>query len=238
VSPGENVTISFAQVAGATSYEIALVGPESQALWSPVYRETNGNQATVNLAGALAMRPYRIAVRAKGAAGKSPEAFSETIVVEDRNAPTLKANATAQGKSIGMSMVMADDLALDHWIVWMSDASQTDAPHLVAGESLVDGVASEMKPVLVVPSELRGKNVAVRVDVLDTAGNAAKATFNATIDKNGFVVALAEGDAAVADEPVSFGGCRAAGNGPANTGAALLLGFALTLVRRARRRAR
>ncbi len=238
VSPGEDVTISFAQVAGASSYEYALVGPENETLWSPVYRELTGNQVTVNLAGALASRPYRIAVRAKGAAGTSPETFSEAIVIEDRIVPTLKATATAQGKSIKVSMAMRDDLALDHWIVWMSDADQAQAVQLVAGEALVDGVSSEITPAIVAPLELRGKNVNVRVDVLDTAGNAAQVTFSAIIDKNGIVTAVAESDAAFADDSLSFGGCRAAGNGPANTGAALLLGFALTLVRRARRRTR
>ena len=135
-------------------------------------------------------------------------------------------------------MEMHDDLALDHWIVWMSDANQADAPQLVAGEALVDGASSNVAPAILAPSELRGKTVNVRVDVLDTAGNAARATFHAKIDKNGLVVEVTEGDLDIADEPLSFGGCRAAGNGPANTGAALLLGFALTLVRRARRRSR
>jgi hypothetical protein len=150
----------------------------------------------------------------------------------------LEATATAQNKSIEFAMAMRDDLALDHWIVWMSDADQADAPLLVAGEALVDGVAAEVTPSIAAPSELRGKNVIVRVDVLDTASNTARATFSAKIDTNGFVVGLTEGDANVADESLSFGGCRTAGNGPANSGAALLLGFALTLVRRARRRSR
>jgi len=236
VSPKENVTISFDQVAGATSYEYALVGPENEALWSPVFRELTGNQVTVNLEGALAARPYRIAVRAKGPAGTSPEAFSENIVIEDRMAPTVKATASAQGKSIALSMAMQDDLALDHWIVWMREANTKSGSDIVAGEALVDGISQQIAPSIVAPSELRGKSVNVRVQVLDSAGNAAQAAFSAKIDKNGLITEVIEGDAVIADESLSFGGCRVAGNGSTNTGAALLLGFALTLVRRARRR--
>ncbi|MBK9263004.1 MAG: PQQ-binding-like beta-propeller repeat protein [Polyangiaceae bacterium] len=236
ISPGQDVTISFGQVSGATSYEYALVGPENEALWSPAHRDVATNQVTVNLDGVLASRPYRIAVRAKGPAGSSPEAFSETIVVEDRNAPTLTATATAHDDTVVVSMKAQDDLALDHFIVWMRDAENAESPLLVAGEALLDGPSAEIEPAFVVPVELWGKNVGIRVDVLDSAGNSAQSTFNAKINKSGHVVGVSVDESVFDDEPLSFGGCRASGNGPANAGAALVIGFALALARRARRR--
>ena len=238
VAPGEDVTISFAKVDGASSYEIALVGPENEPLWSPAYREVSGNQATIKLEGALAMRPYRIAVRAKGAAGASPDAFSQTITIDDRNAPTLEATATANGNAIEVSMSMHDDLALDHWVVWMQEAHTKQTNQYVAGDAMVSGVTAEATPSLAVFPEFWGKDVEVVVEALDSAGNASHADFIATIDKNGMVVGVSNDLSAKPDaqDSLSFGGCSMAGNGPANTGAALLLGFALTLLRRARRR--
>jgi len=233
VSPGEDVKVSFGSASGATSYEVALVGPDDQALWSPAFRPASGNLATVSLDGALAGRPYRVAVRAKGPAGNSPEVFSSTITVDDRTAPTLSAIAKAKGTSIVVDMKMKDDLALDHWIVWMQPDSK-DGATLVAGEALISGTSADISPSIVTPEELRGREVVIIAEVLDSAGNSTNANFKAFIDKNGFVSSLVNSDAA---ESLSFGGCSAAGNGPVGTGGGILLGLSLMLLRRSRRRA-
>jgi outer membrane protein assembly factor BamB len=234
VAPGESVKVSFSSVAGATSYEVALVGPDDQALWSPPFRAASGNQATVDLDGALAGRPYRVAVRAKGPAGTSPETFSSSITIDDHTAPTLTAKASAKGNTILLSMQMQDDLALDHWIAWMRRAHTKEGHSLVAGEALVGGAAADLTPSIIAPEELRGQDLEMTVEVFDSAGNSTNAQFFATIDENGFVVAFSAADAA--ESPLSFGGCRASGHGPAGPGGAILLGLALTLLRRARRR--
>lgn len=232
VAPGENVTISFSSVPEATAYEYALVGPDDEALWSPAFRTASGNQVQVDLAGTLASRPYRVAVRARSSAGTSPETFSANIVVEDRNAPTLDADAQARGNALEVSMAMRDDLALDHWIVWMQEADQPDAPQIVAGEALIGGASSEEHPAIMAPVELWGKNVTVRVDVIDSANNAAHTTFTAKIDKNGQVSAVSVNEPS---EPLSFGGCRVVQNGSSSPGALLLLGLSFALARRTRR---
>jgi MYXO-CTERM domain-containing protein len=75
--------------------------------------------------------------------------------------------------------------------------------------------------------------VDVRVDVLDSAGNAARASFTAVIDKDGKVTQVSP------KENASFGcACGAAGGAPGSgLGAgALLIGAAL-LARRGGRRA-
>lgn len=236
VSPGESVKISFTAVEGAEKYEYALVGPENQALWSPPYREVTGNQVTVSLEGALAARPYRIAVRAKDAEGASPDAFSETITIDDRNAPSLKAGVQAEGKSIAFNMTMHDDVALDHWIVSMQEAYAKDGHPIVAGEDLVGGQDASVNAPIVAPAELWGKNVDVRVDLVDSAGNSTSAIFHAQVDNKGQIVAASQDTSAFAKESLSFGGCNAAGNGSTNTGAAVFIGLALSLLRRARRR--
>lgn len=231
VSPGESVKVSFGSVAGATSYEVALVGPDDQALWSPAFREASGNLATVSLDGALAGRPYRVAVRAKGPEGSSPEAFSSTITVDDRNAPSLTASAKTKGNSIELALKMQDDLALDHWIVWMQPNSK-DGQKLVAAEALVGGKSADVSPSFVAPEELRSRDVVIIVEALDSAGNSTNVNFNATIDQNGFVSSLTGNDAA---ESVAFGGCSAAGNGRTGAAGGVLLGLALILLRRSRR---
>lgn len=234
VSPGEDVKVSFGSVPGATSYEVALVGPDDQALWSPPFREASGNLATVSLDGALAGRPYRIAVRAKGPAGNSPEAFSSTITVDDPHGPSLTASAKTKGNSISLAMQMQDDLALDHWIVWMQPKSK-DGQMLVAAEALVGGKSAEVSPTFTAPEELRSRDVVIIVEALDSAGNSTNVNFNATIDQNGFVSSLTPDGAA---EPVTFGGCHASSRAPVGTGGGIFLGFALMLLRRFRRNAR
>ncbi len=236
IAPGESITIAFAEVTGATSYEYALVGPENEALWSPPYRDAQGLQASVKLDGILAARPYRIAVRAKGPDGSSPEAFSPPFVVSDINPPTLDASASAKGDSIVLTMATRDDLMLDHWIVWMRDGAQADSPLLVVGEALLEGSYAELAPAITPPPELWGKDVDVRVDVLDSAGNAVQKTFGAKIDNGGqvvFVDSLVDADD---KQPIRFGGCAAAPSGPTNAGALVGLGLAVALARRARRR--
>lgn len=234
VSPGESVTIAFSSVQGATSYEYALVSPEERALWSPAFLETKSNQISVDLKGALAARPYKVAIRAKGPAGVSPEAFSPNIVIDDHNAPTLEAKASESGKTLELSLSMRDDLALDHWIVWMRDADVSDAPNLVAGEALVGGASSDVTANVVAPKELYGKNVAIRVDVLDSAGNAAQSMFTAKVDPNGQIVSLV---APNSDKPISFGGCSTSNSSSTNSGAALFVALVMAMTRRIRRRA-
>ncbi|HRI63557.1 MAG TPA: VCBS repeat-containing protein [Polyangium sp.] len=233
VAPGEHVTITFDSVLGATAYEYALIGPDDEALWSPAFRQASGTQARVDLAGTLASRPYRVAVRAQGSTGTSPETFSPNIVVQDQNLPTLDVQAKARENSLQLSLAMGDDLALDHWIVWMQDADQSDAPQIVAAEALVGGISAEVKAEIAAPSELWGKSVAIRVNVVDSANNAAQANFTAKIDDNGGILEVITTDPS---GPLSFGGCRVSRNGTSNGGALAFLGIAVAFAWRARRR--
>lgn len=81
--PTRPVRLSWSPVDGATGYEVALVGPDEWALWDPPYRPVTGTSMQVDLAGVLAERPYRLVVRARGAAAAGADGLSPRFRVVD-----------------------------------------------------------------------------------------------------------------------------------------------------------
>ncbi|MRG95020.1 FG-GAP repeat domain-containing protein [Polyangium spumosum] len=243
IKPGEPVTITFAKVSEAVSYEYALVGPDEQPLWSPAYRPAPGSSASIDLTGILAARPYRVAVRAIGPNGASPDVFSRPLVVADANGPTLGAAATAVGAALHLSLEAKDDLALDHWIVRMSEAGAANDEALVVGEGLFDGPAGKAELDVAAPPELHGEDVVLHISVLDSGGNLALASLVVSLDDEGRPthidppVILPPGAAATPSGPTTFGGCGASGHAPGASALVVALGLGLGgLFRRARRR--
>ncbi|MDI1478372.1 VCBS repeat-containing protein [Polyangium sp. y55x31] len=244
VKPGDAIKVAFAPVAEAKSYEYALVGPDDQALWSPAYRPASESSISIDLEGVLADRPYRVAVRAIGPNGASPDVFSRPVVVEDGNAPTIDVATTANGTAMDVGFKATDDLALDHWLVRMDEAGAPEDTSLVAGEGLFDGPAGEAALSITPPPTLFGKKIVVRVSVLDSAGNPALAAINASVDDKGHFTQIDPPVIVNPDppaqpspsEPTTFGGCGASGRTPGASALVVALGLGLGgLVRRARR---
>ncbi|UQA59395.1 FG-GAP repeat domain-containing protein [Polyangium aurulentum] len=245
VAPGDAVDISFEPVPGATGYEFALVGPDEQPLWDPPYKAANGAGAKIDLTGVLADRPYRVAVRAKNDKGASPDVFSQPIVVVDTTAPEMDAGAKAAGEEIAISLSATDNLALDHYRIWMEGTDGSE--RLVAADGLLGGAEAKADALAAPPASLWGKVVFVTVEVLDSAGNATKAHYRADVGADGTLGRVSE----VLEIPTSASEedtgwhletvcmCRAVGGSASRGGGwALALGAALELARRARRRSR
>ncbi|MDC3955861.1 VCBS repeat-containing protein [Polyangium jinanense] len=244
VKPGEAVTVAFAPVAEAKSYEYALVGPDDQALWSPAYKTAAGTEIPLDLEGVLADRPYRVAVRAIGPNGASPDVFSRPVVVEDGNDPTLEVAATADGTTLHVALDASDDLALDHWLVKMIEPAVDSAEEIFAGEGLFEGRAGKAELAITPPSTLFGKKVTVFVSVLDSGGNEALTAINASVDDKGHFTqvdppVILDPDQPIetpTPEPTTFGGCGASGRTPGASALVVALGLGLGgLFRRARR---
>ena len=247
IKPGDVVTVSFAPVDEATSYEFALVGPDDQPLWSPAYQPAPGTSFPVDLTGVLAQRPYRVAVRARGPKGASPDVFTRPLVVADANPPTIEATAKAETTSLHLTLDAKDDLALDHWLVRMHEAGTPEDAALVAGEGLFDGPAGKVELAVTPPAALFGKKVLVTMSALDSAGNPGIASVAASVDDEGHVthidppVVLPPGGAppaATPSDPTTFGGCGASGRAPGESAFLVALGLGLALFRRARRAAK
>jgi len=246
VSPGESPSFSFAAVPGAKGYEMALIGPDEQALWSPAYRPIAGTSATVDLAGALASRPYRIAVRALGPEGASPDVFSPPLVVVDGADPSLTLSTTVfEPSSIRMALEATDDVALSHFLVQVGEAGAPEEELVVVEEGLFDGAKGEAKVDVTPPSSFFGETIRVRVTVVDSAGNVAFGQLGAIVGDDGAIAPLdlppdaAPGaDLSAPAKLISFGGCHVSAPGQGPSALAVLLGLGLGgLVRRARRRA-
>ncbi|TKD04002.1 FG-GAP repeat domain-containing protein [Polyangium fumosum] len=244
VKLGEAVKVAFAPVAEAKSYTYALVGPDEQPLWSPAHKSSSGTSVSIDLTGMLAARPYRVAVRAIGPNGVSPEVFSRPVVIADGTPPTLDADAKAESTAVHVAFEATDDLALDHWLVRMHEAGAAEDEALVAGEGLLVGPAGKAELSVTPPASLFGKNVVVRISVLDSAGNPAVASVNASVDDEGHVTHVDPPVILPADPnagappsgPTTFGGCGASGRTP--DASALVVALALGLgglFRRARR---
>jgi outer membrane protein assembly factor BamB len=186
VPVGGGISASWPAVEGATSYEVALVSPDETPVWSPPYREVNGTSLDVELAGALAGRPYRIAVRAVAAEGKSPDALSATVTVHDDEPPTATAKGEAKGPSAAIvHATTQDDLALDSFVL-RARIGAGDG-FLVAADGVLSGAQSADDVEWEVPEEALGQDVTLALDVYDSAGNMATATLGAHVGEDGAV---------------------------------------------------
>ncbi len=62
VDPHGTLQVAWTPVAGASHYELALTGPQDEAMWDPAYVSVTGTSALVNVDGALPGRPYHAEV--------------------------------------------------------------------------------------------------------------------------------------------------------------------------------
>jgi outer membrane protein assembly factor BamB len=252
VKVGEPVVVSWSPAAGATGYEVALVGPEDEAIWDPPYHAVVGESASISLEGALARRPYRVAVRALGPEGASNDAFSPAVVIADTAVPAVEAQGSwgpEEGAQIAMNA--SDDLALDHYVIRYREAGAPDADAKIAGDDILSGKEAKASFALDLPAEYRGKSVVIDVDVIDSGGNIGRGSLAAQVGEDGEVRFESKAVPGFDDVP-SFdsedigqgagdsGGCattplgsRSIGGGGA--GLAIGLSSALLLFRRRRR---
>jgi len=184
VSAGEVVSLEWEPITGAAGYEVALVTPDDHPVWSPAYRSVVGTSVDVELEGALADRPYRVVVRATGAAGAGVEGFSRSIVVRDSSLPS-GGLAVAGGATATLTASAADDLALDHYVMHVTPEGQ--GARLVKDGMFIgarDSVSVSFRP----DEDLWGSKVLFSVDVLDSAGLRTVSAVVARITSDGLVV--------------------------------------------------
>lgn len=244
VPVGEAVSLKWSPVPGASGYEVALVDPEGRPIRSPAYEGAKGESASISMEGALAGRPYRVAVRARSGDLAGAEAFSGDIVIVDKAAPIASASGaskTGGGGSIELSG--KDDLALGYYLVRYRDAGDVKAPLMLVGDDLLSGKEASASLSFALPEETWGKSIEFIVDIIDSAGNAGRATLPASVGLGGEVSFESEGglsDGPSAQPPdgglVEDGGCsvvaRSASRGAVAAGLLAVLGAALALRRR------
>ncbi len=249
VAVGEDVKIQWSAVPGAVDYEVALVDPDGRPIRSPAYQSVKGESAMVSLEGALAGRPYRVAVRGRSGEIAGAEAFSGTIVIVDTAPPFASASGVSgpsAGTGASIELSGKDDLALDHYVVRFREAGDLSAPLLLVGDDLLAGKEASASLALGLPETARGKSIEFVVDVVDSAGNAARVVLPALVDLNGDIHFEIEGGGPGADPPagssgvVADGGCSATGRALPRGACALFLfgvaGFGAALALRRRKR--
>ncbi len=244
LAPGELVDFEWPEVEGASSYEVALVSPDQRPVWTPAYRSVATNSTSIDLTGALAGRPYRLAVRAVGDAGFGSEGFSPALSLVDLTAPELSL-AAAGGETATLSLELGDDVALDHYVVRLG----TDDAALVLGDALVSGKSQAAEFIWAPPADLWGAEITISVQAVDSARLSTTRTVLGRITEDGIVVfdaglpgGLPDGDDIEGDDidsPHAAGGCACSlpdqqTGGGSSVG--LLLGLAVALRRRRNRR--
>ncbi len=186
VAPSQAVKASWPAVPGATAYEVGLMSPDEQAMWSPPYRKVDSPSLTWDLTEALAGRPYRLTVRALGSQGPSAEVSSGTIVVADETAPlaALAGQGHAKGK-VSLTLTLADDLALDHYVTWWRDSTNSKRALLTDGSLGSKSASPSIE--WTVPSEAWGGNIEVSVEAVDSAANVGVAKLTLDVSADGVV---------------------------------------------------
>jgi MYXO-CTERM domain-containing protein len=242
VAVGEDVFLEWEAVPGASEYEVALVDPDGRAVRSPAYQSVKGESAKISLEGALAGRPYRIAVRGRDGEVAGADAFSGNVIVVDTAAPFASAIGTS-GPSAGAAIELSgkDDLALDHYLVRFREAGDPAAPLMLVGDDLLSGKEASAKLAVSLPDAVRGKSIEFVVDIIDSAGNASRETLPALVGLNGEIQFETEGgpgEGPTAEIPglVADGGCSVRARGTSEEGAAALLAIAALGAAAGRRR--
>ena len=179
---GAGVTVSWDAIDGAASYEVALIGPDDKPVWTPTYQAAEGTSFDVDLVGALASRPYRLAVRV-GGADPGREALSSPFIIKDVTPPTLTATPTG-GSTSTLAFEAADDLALD---VGFVSVSESGGESLVVAEAFLKGPAEVANLTWKAPTSLLGKAVIVEASVRDSAGLVATRSFEASVGEDGVI---------------------------------------------------
>lgn len=247
-SAGSDVEVSWPAIDNATGYEVALVTPDQKPVWSPAFKPVSGTSTTVSLAGALASRPYLIAVRAVGTWGVGFEGLSKPVQIADVAAPQLAVSADG-GDALVVDLDATDDVSLDHYLLRVHGA---DGAELV-GDGILSGQADQALASWVPAEEHYGSDLVVSLSVIDSAGLLAARAFAISVTDTGAVVM--KGDAPVPpsdDAPIdpgegpgeepsnetfsAAGGCSSAGSSKSGSWLALVaLGLAVGARRRRRR---
>lgn len=180
---GESVTVTWQPVTGASEYEYGLVGPDEKPIQTPAYQSTTSTSATIALDGALANRPYRLSVRAKGASGPGTEALSKPVAVKDTTNPTAKVTPT-DGATLALAFDAADDLALDHYELAVQ---QGQSAAVIADDGMLKGKQATGNLSFTPDKSQWGQDVTVQVTIFDSAGLKNVTALSAHIDTNGIV---------------------------------------------------
>jgi hypothetical protein len=200
VAVGEEVFVEWAPVPGAIEYEVALVDPDGRPVRDPAYASVKGESATISMDGALAGRPYRIAVRGRNGETAGADAFSEEIVVIDTAAPFASAiGVPGPGAEASIELAGKDDLALDHYLVRYREAGSPGEPLMLVGDDLLSGTEASASLVFSLPEAVRGKSIEFVVDIIDSAGNAGREALPAVVGLNGEI--QFETEATPSEEP-------------------------------------
>lgn len=187
VGPGAAVQVSWAPVPGASSYEVSLVTPDETPMWDPPYVEVTGTEYQVPTSGALASRPYRIAVRAIGVGGKSPDLISAPVVVVDDQPPSLVLSGGLSGKTVALSLEATDNLALDYYVAtWRADGAADE----VWADGVLAGPTGSIDLAWQADSAAWGKSGVIAIRAFDSAGQASELAINAKIHDDGTIVLL------------------------------------------------
>jgi MYXO-CTERM domain-containing protein len=197
VGVGEPVTVSWSGVDGAAGYEVALVGPDERAVWSPAFRPASGTSFDVDLTGALPGRPYRVAVRVAGDA-PGQEGFSAPVMVDDVTAPELTATP-ASGVTSVISFTAMDDLGLDFA---MARITGEDGAALALDEKLLQGASQSGSLEWAAPEAMFGTDVMVEVVAVDTAGLISTASFDASVDDDGMISYSSIDEQPIDEQPI------------------------------------
>ncbi len=179
--PGEPVTVTWTFVEKATGYEIALVDPDDEPLWSPAYKALPDLSLVVDLTGALAGRPYRFAVRAVGANGiHSRDAFSPPVIFRDDIPPTLKLRVIPRGTALDVTLMAHDDLALDAYV--LRYRLHDDGPLLPIEDGPLTGTDAEVLVRWEPPILAYGRALTLVADVYDSGGNVVSRTERVSVN--------------------------------------------------------
>ncbi len=197
VAAGASVTVTWPSVSGAQGYEYALVGPDEKAVGTPAYKPTNGTSATVSLDGALASRPYRVAIRATSASGPGLEGFSKPIAIDDLTNPTSTVTAT-DGPTLALTVDGSDDVSLDHYELLVHAGATAPA---VVDDGLMKDKHDTKNLVWAADKSVWGSDVILEVAVFDSAGLKSQSTLTAHVATDGSVTTSPGGQVPL--EPVS-----------------------------------
>ncbi|MBK8995850.1 MAG: hypothetical protein IPM35_08905 [Myxococcales bacterium] len=225
VGPGASVHVSWSPVPGAINYEVSLVTPDETPMWDPPYVEVTGTEYEVPTSGALASRPYRIAVRAIGVEGKSADLISAPLVVVDSEPPSLVFSSALSGKTVALSRSRR---RITLRSTTTSQLGGPTEPDQVWADGVLLGPTGSIALAWEADSASWGKSGVVAIRVFDSAGQASELALDAEIRGDGTIVLLSSSSSVGAPPTIlgqspehegsvsvlsPHGGCAASGRG-------------------------